>query len=139
MNIFCNTITEITTTIANNITTITTNNNNNVSVLSAVLSASLSLRCCISLFCNGGDGFQVWKLASNILNKQQQTSDKGCLPVWWLGEFQTTQYHNSLLHYEIFHKASDWDCSLERCEGNWKWDLEIGRYKEGMGVGHRYY
>ena len=87
MNIFCNTITEITTTIANNITTITTNNNNNVSVLSAVLSASLSLRCGVSLGCNGGDGFQVWKLSGNILNKQQQTSEKGCLPVCWLDEF----------------------------------------------------
>ena len=89
MNIFSNTITEITTTIASTITTITTNNNNNnnVSVLSAVLSASLSFRCGVPLGCNEGGGFQVWKLAGNTLNKQQQTSDKGCLPVWWLDEF----------------------------------------------------
>ena len=121
MNIVCNTLTEITTAIISTITTITTNNNNNnISVLSAVLSASLSLRCGVSLGYNGRDGFQVWKVAGNILNEQQQTHDKGCLPVWWLCELQTTQHHSSLLRYEIFHKASDWDSSLERCEGNWK-------------------
>jgi hypothetical protein len=25
-----------------------------------------------------GDGFQIWKAAANILNKQSQTNDKGC-------------------------------------------------------------
>jgi len=76
MNIFCNIVTEISTTSTSNITTITTSNNNNNNnnkdgVLSAVLRASLSLRSGVSIGCNEGDGFQVWKSASNILNNQQ--------------------------------------------------------------------
>jgi len=68
-----------------------------LSVLKDVFFASLLLRCGVFLGCNGADGFQVWKLAGNILNEQQQTPDKGCLPVCWLGELLTTQHHNSLL------------------------------------------
>jgi hypothetical protein len=26
-------------------------------------------------------GVQIWKVAGNVLNKHQQTSDKGCAPV----------------------------------------------------------
>jgi hypothetical protein len=26
---------------------------------------------------DGGDGFQIWRVASNILNKQSGTADKG--------------------------------------------------------------
>jgi len=69
----------------------------------------LSFRCGVSLGCNGGDGFQVWKLASNILNKLQHTSEKGCLPGWWLGELVTTQHFYSLLGYAVFHKEMEWD------------------------------
>jgi len=115
MNIFCNTVTEVTnTTITSTITTITinnnnNNNNNNRNLSSAVLSTTLSFRCGVSLGCNEGDGFQVWNLASNILNKPQQTSDKGCLTVWWLDEFLTTQHRNIFLRYDIFHKAPEWE------------------------------
>jgi hypothetical protein len=92
MNTFSNTVTENTTSI---ITTITTNdnnnnNNNNGCVSSAVVSASLSERCGAPSGCNGEDGVQVKKVAVNVLNKQQQTSDKGCPTVWWLGELLTS-------------------------------------------------
>jgi len=57
----------------------------------------------------GGDGVQVWRVAGNVLNKQRQTSDKGCSPVWLLGKLLTTQHLNSLLRYGTFYKTSDWD------------------------------
>jgi hypothetical protein len=34
----------------------------------------------------GRDGFQVWKVAANILNKQSRTADKVGLSSWGLGE-----------------------------------------------------
>jgi len=86
MNIFCSTATEISTTVTSNITTDTNNNNfiinnnnnnNNVSVYSVALSASLSFLCGASLGCNGGDGFQVWKLASIILNNCNRHPTRG--------------------------------------------------------------
>ena len=123
-----NSLTEISNTITCTITTDATNNNNNNNnnnAFSTVLIASLSFRCGVSLGCNGGDGFQVWKLSGNILNKQQQTSYKGCLPGWWLCELLTTQNLNSLLRYEVFHKNSDWKRS-------WK-DIRIGNWKMGFG------
>jgi len=92
------------------------NNNTNGKVFSAVLRSSLTIRYGFSLGCNGGVGFNVWKLASDILNKQQHTSEMGCLPGWCLGELVTTQQLYSLLGYAVFHKETDWDRSLERCK-----------------------
>jgi carbohydrate-binding DOMON domain-containing protein len=48
----------------------------------AVLSASVTSTCDLSSGSFGGYGFQLWRVAGNVLNKQQQTSDKGCPPVW---------------------------------------------------------
>jgi len=76
MNILCKILTEICIAITSTFTTDATNNNNNNnnnndnnnnnnnnigSVFSDILSASLSFRCDVSVGCNGGDGFQVWK------------------------------------------------------------------------------
>ena len=83
-------------------------NYNNGGESTDVLSASMSTRCGASSGCEGGDGHQILRVAGNILNKQQRTSDKGCPRVRCLGEVRTSQQHNSLLHYRIFHKASDW-------------------------------
>ena len=135
-----NTLTEISTTITCTITTDATNNNND-NLFSTVISASLSFLCGVSLECNGGDNFQVWKLSGNILNKQQQTSYKGCPPGWWLCEFVTTQNINSLLGYEVFHNNSDGESSLERYKD---WELEnriwnVEGTKRGMSLGHTYY
>jgi len=84
MNIFCFMVTEIATTVTSTITITTTsniNNNNNKSnngtVLSTDLSSSLSLPCGVSLGCSEEDGFQVWMLAGNILNKQQTDVRQG--------------------------------------------------------------
>jgi len=126
MNIFSNTATEITTTITSTITTISinnnnNNNNNNRNVSSAVLSASLTFRCGLSLGCNEGDGFQVWKLASNILNNLLQISDKGCLLVWWLGELLTTKHLNSLFIRKYFTKLRNGtDCGNVMRLVNWR-------------------
>jgi hypothetical protein len=41
-----------------------------------------------------GDGLQIWRVASNILNKQLQTADKGCgSPAWGLGKGLTASHH----------------------------------------------
>ena len=73
------------------------NYNDNRSVQTAVLCAFMSSRCGATLGCDGGDGVHVWNVVGNILKKQQQTSDKGCPPAWWLGELLTTQHCISLL------------------------------------------
>jgi len=51
---------------------------------------SLSSMCDAPSYCDGGEVVYVRKVAVNILNDQQQTSDKGCPPVWFLGEVLTT-------------------------------------------------
>ena len=67
MNILCKILTEICIAITSTFTTDATtttnnnNNNNNGSEFSDILSASPSFRCDVSVGCNGGDGFQVWK------------------------------------------------------------------------------
>jgi hypothetical protein len=35
---------------------------------------------------DGGDGFQIWRVAGNILNMQPRTADKELSPAWRLGE-----------------------------------------------------
>jgi hypothetical protein len=40
---------------------------------------------------DGGYGFQLWKVAVNILNKQSRTTNKGCSPNFGVGrEPETT-------------------------------------------------
>jgi hypothetical protein len=34
---------------------------------------------------DGGDGLQIWRVATNILNTQSRTDDKGAFPVRGLG------------------------------------------------------
>ena len=74
-------------------------NDENCGVSSAVLSASMSSFYDASTGCDGRDGHQILRVAGNILNKQQRTSDKSCPPVWWLDQLLTTQHHNSLMCY----------------------------------------
>jgi len=71
----------------------------NISASLAVFSASMSTRFGASSDCDGGDGHQMLRVAGNILHKVQGTSDKGCPPVWLLGELLTSQQHNNLLLY----------------------------------------
>jgi hypothetical protein len=35
---------------------------------------------------DGGDGFQIWRVHANVLNKQSRTDDRGGPPAWGLGE-----------------------------------------------------
>jgi hypothetical protein len=39
---------------------------------------------------DGGDGFQIWRVAANILNKQSRTADKGWSPSLGFGVGLTT-------------------------------------------------
>jgi hypothetical protein len=60
----------------------------------------MSSRCDVRTGCDR-NGHQIWRVACNIVNKLRQTSDKGCLPAWWLGEVL-----KSFLRYGIFHKTT---------------------------------
>jgi hypothetical protein len=34
---------------------------------------------------DGGDGFKIWRVAANIMNKLSRTADRGGPPAWGLG------------------------------------------------------
>jgi hypothetical protein len=99
MNILSSTVTENSTIITiiiiiiftiTHISTNNNNNNNNNRVPKTLLIASLTSRCEVSSGRFERDGVQVRRVADNVLNKQQQISDKGCPPVWWLCEMLTS-------------------------------------------------
>jgi hypothetical protein len=47
----------------------------------------------IILIADGGDGFKIWRVAANILNKQSRTDDKGWCSSLGLGVWLTTPHH----------------------------------------------
>jgi hypothetical protein len=53
------------------------------------------------------NGLQMWKVASNILNKQSRTANKGWSSSFGVGELLTTHHRINLRCYGTFHKASD--------------------------------
>jgi hypothetical protein len=91
-----------------------------------------SERRCSSSGCNGEDGVREKKVAVNVLNKQQRTSDKGCPRFWWLGDLLTTPYQVTAL----LNIAQSLELGLILRNGvrsgNWK-DLASGRDKRGEG------
>jgi hypothetical protein len=46
---------------------------------------------------DGGDGFQIWRVAEDILNNQSRTADKGGLPGLGLSVGLTTHHKKKLL------------------------------------------
>jgi hypothetical protein len=46
---------------------------------------------------------QIWRVATNILNKQSRTADRGGPPAWGLGEGRPTPYRT---RYEMSHRSS---------------------------------
>jgi hypothetical protein len=50
---------------------------------------------------DGGDGFRIWKVAANILNKQLRTADKECPPAWRLGVGLTTPHRKKKIVTKI--------------------------------------
>jgi hypothetical protein len=60
-----------------------------------------------SYVADGGDGFQIWKVAANIFNKQLQTADRGGPPVLGLGMGLTTPHSKKQDSYKMSQKASD--------------------------------
>jgi hypothetical protein len=71
------------------------------------------------------NGVHIWSLDDNKLNKQQQTSEKRCPPVLWLGQLPITQRTNSLLRYAIITKTRTRTDPLERCK-EWQLDTRSG-------------
>jgi hypothetical protein len=58
---------------------------------------------------DGGEGLQIWRVASNILNKQSRTADKGWPSSLGLGGGLTTPHLKKIVRYEMSQKASDLD------------------------------
>jgi hypothetical protein len=47
---------------------------------------------CPQVAADGGDALQIWRVASNILNKQLRTANEVWSPAWWLGVGLTTPH-----------------------------------------------
>jgi hypothetical protein len=59
---------------------------------------------------DGGDAFQFWKVAANILNNHcRGQPTKGGPPVCWLGVRLTTPHRKKYVCYENSKEASDLD------------------------------
>jgi len=43
------------------------------------------------------DGLQMWTVAANVLNKQMQTADNGCLSIVGAGRLAKTPHHENTL------------------------------------------
>jgi hypothetical protein len=44
---------------------------------------------------DGGDGLQIWRVVSIILNNSRGQPIRGGLPAWWLGVWLTTNRENN--------------------------------------------
>jgi hypothetical protein len=94
----------------------------NGSVLSATLIASMSSGCGAS---SGWDG-DCDQIRKVVGSKQQQTSDKGCPPVWWLREVLTNRRY-ALRNISQTSNGTD---PLQRYK---EWELNM---RFGMGLGY---
>jgi hypothetical protein len=55
---------------------------------------------------DGGDGLQIWRVATNILNKQSRTADNGWSSSLMSGMGLTTPYRKKKACYEMSQRAS---------------------------------
>jgi hypothetical protein len=69
---------------------------------------------------DGGDGFQIWRVAANILNKQSLTAKKGCFSSSEVGWGLTTPHHKKSECYKMLCRDSDTD-NLWNNLDNRKW------------------
>ena len=58
-----------------------------------------------SEFVDGGNRLQIWKVATDISNKQSWKVDKGCPSSWGLGEGLTTPHSKNLNMLQIMHDS----------------------------------
>jgi hypothetical protein len=63
--------------------------------------------------CRSRNDLQLWKVAVNILNKQQQINDKGWSPSLGLGVGLTTLHSKKYICYEKPTRVSDLDGFFE--------------------------
>jgi hypothetical protein len=54
-----------------------------------------------------GEGLQIRKEVTNILNKHSWTDDKGLFSSFAFGEMLTTPLRTNLVPYEMLHRASE--------------------------------
>jgi len=76
---------------------------------------------------NGEDGFQIWKVAVNILNKQSRTADKGWSSILGLGRGanNSSPYEATLLrNMRVYPKVSELAAWSENCK--WYSPLPLG-------------
>jgi hypothetical protein len=56
---------------------------------------------------DGGNGFEIWRVAANILNKQSRTADKGWSSCLGVECFLTTPHRKTFSCYDHSQEASD--------------------------------
>jgi hypothetical protein len=61
-----------------------------------------------------GDGLQIWRVAANILNKQQRTADRGWPSSLGLGGGLTTTHRKNLYVAKYLQPPRKWTDSLAR-------------------------
>jgi len=64
---------------------------------------------------DGGDGFHIWKVSANLLDKQLQTPDKRWSCSLEAGRGLITSRRKKAAHFEMLHRSSDLEGS---CENN---------------------
>jgi hypothetical protein len=52
-------------------------------------------------FADGGDGLLIWRVTTNVLNKQSLTATRGGPTAWEVGEGLTTPNHKKPACYEM--------------------------------------
>jgi len=55
---------------------------------------------------DGGDGFEIYRVAANEFNKRSRAADKGCHPTCGMGEGLTIPHRRKTARYEMLHMAS---------------------------------
>ena len=72
----------------------------------------------------------MWRVATNILNKQSRTADSGCPPAWGLGELVTAPHRKNVSCREMFTRASDLDMYsgmdwIELAQKRYRWQTLV--------------
>jgi hypothetical protein len=62
-----------------------------------------------------------WRVATNILNKQSRTGNKGWFSSLGMGELLTTPHRKNISYYESFKKASDQGRSFGIAQDRDRW------------------
>jgi hypothetical protein len=92
-----------------------------------MISGSLSPRHGASSDCGWRNGFQIWRVAADILSSSRgQLTESGPRG---LGQVLTTPHHQNVTRYETFHKSSylDWSFGTTRDSSPGMWGVCLDR------------